>query len=88
MATNKLAFPLFQSASYDTIQKGERSMKPIKRIYNSRYWSMLAGLVVPILNQVFDWNLPPEQVIAMVGLIAAFILGESYRKAKNGTPHE
>lgn len=49
---------------------------------------MLAGLVVPILNQVFGWDLPPEQVIAMVGLIAAFILGESYRKAKNGTPHE
>ena len=59
-------------------------MKNIKKVYNSRYWAMLAGLLVPILNAIFDWQLPPEQVAAMVGLIAAFILGESYRKAKNG----
>ena len=61
-------------------------MGTAKKVYNSRWWAMLAGVVVPILNHVFGWELPPEQVIGMVGLIGAFILGESYRKAKNGTP--
>ena len=61
-------------------------MKEVKKVYNSRYWSMLAGLLVPVLNHIFGWDLPPEQVVGMVGLIAAFILGESYRKAQNGKP--
>lgn len=54
----------------------------MKRIYNSRWWATLVGLLVPLLNHLFGWEIPSEQLVAMSGLIAAFVLGESYRKSK------
>lgn len=54
------------------------------RFYNSRFWVTLVGLVIPLLNHIFGWDIPTEEMVAMAGVIAAFVLGESYRKAKNG----
>ena len=56
----------------------------MKRIYNSRWIMTLVGLVIPILNHIFGWEIPTEEMVAMAGVIAAFVLGESWRKAKNG----
>ena len=56
----------------------------MKRIYNSRWIMTLVGLVIPILNHIFGWEIPTEEMVAMAGVIAAFVLGESWRKASNG----
>lgn len=54
----------------------------LKRAYNSRFWMTLATILVLLANHVMDWNLNGEEIAGIVGVAAAFVLGESWRKSK------
>ena len=54
----------------------------MKRIYNSRFWVTLVALAVPVVNHALGWGLDAEELAYIAGIVAAFVLGESYRKAK------
>ena len=53
-----------------------------KRLYISSWWAGLVSVLVLGLNLIFGWDIPSEELVAGAGIIAAFILGESYRKSK------
>lgn len=56
----------------------------MKRIYNSRFWVTLVALAIPLVNHVLGLSLDGEEFAYIAGIVAAFVLGESYRKSKMG----
>ena len=54
----------------------------MSKVYNSRFWVTLVALAVPLVNHALGWELNPENMAYIAGIVAAFVLGESWRKAK------
>ncbi len=46
------------------------------------WWMAIIGLLVPVANQVFGWNMDIAEVSAMLAPITAYIIGEKYRDSK------
>lgn len=54
--------------------------EPVKGWKTSEFWVLVAGSLVAILNKAFDWNIPNETVISIIGGISAYIIGRSLVK--------
>lgn len=51
-------------------------------LYNSRFLMAIFGALVPVVAGLLGVELTTEEIAAIEGVIAAFVLGESYRKSK------
>lgn len=47
----------------------------------TEFWATVAGALVTILNKAFNWNLPPDAIISIVGGIAAYVISRAVVKA-------
>ena len=45
---------------------------------SKRFWATVSGIAVVVVNQFFP-TIPSEQVIAIVGALAAWVIGDSMR---------
>lgn len=53
-----------------------------------KFWLAIVGAILPVLNEQFGIGLEPNEVMAAIGAIVAFIGGEAYvdgQRASNGT---
>ena len=46
----------------------------------TEFWATVAASLVAILNQAFNWHIPPETITQIVGGIAAYVIGRSVVK--------
>lgn len=54
-----------------------------KPVWQSKtVWAAVIGVIIPILNQAFGWNMNVEEVLTMVLPLIAYILGEKYKDSK------
>ena len=45
---------------------------------SKRFWATVSGIAVVIVNQFYP-TIPSEQVVAIIGAIAAWVIGDSMR---------
>ena len=57
-------------------------VKPADRpgVRTSEFWTTLAGLVVVLLNEEVGLDLDVEQTIALVGVVASYVLSRAWTK--------
>jgi uncharacterized protein (DUF697 family) len=48
----------------------------------TEFWATVAASLITILNQAFNWHIPPETITQIVAGIAAYVLGRSVVKLK------
>ena len=46
----------------------------------TEFWSMAAVSLVTMLNQAFGWNIPPESLATLAGLVASYVIGRALTK--------
>ena len=54
-------------------------------IKTSEFYVALLGAILPVLNKELGLHIPTDQVIAIIGLLASYVLGRSHIKSKLGT---
>ena len=50
---------------------------------SKRFWATVSGIAVVVVNQFYP-TIPSEQVIAIIGAIAAWVIGDSMRATSKG----
>ncbi len=51
-------------------------------ISSRRFWVAAAGLAAVVSSDVFGFELNTEQVVAVAGIVVAWILGDTLRETK------
>lgn len=51
-------------------------------IKSRRFWAGLVGVLVPVLNEKFNWGLSVENVTTICVTIVGWIVGESLRSSQ------
>ena len=46
----------------------------------TEFWSMAAASLVAMLNSAFGWNIPPESLATLAGLVAAYVIARAVTK--------
>ena len=49
-------------------------------IKTSEFYLTIVGALVPLLNQLFGWNIPLEAVLSVTGSLAAYVLSRGVAK--------
>lgn len=57
-------------------------MNPIADPSNRRLLALVAGVLTPMLNDKLGLNIPGDQVLAVLGLAAAYITGSNWKEAQ------
>jgi len=61
----------------EMIEKGMDNRPFWKR---KTFWSMAIGVLVPIMNKVFDWNMDVTEITATISPLLIFIATEQWKK--------
>ena len=51
----------------------------------SEFWVAAVGAVIPLLNQAFGWNIPPETIASFAGLLASYVISRGVAKRRPST---
>tara|TARA_R110002020_G_scaffold46539_17_gene132392 strand:- start:4692 stop:4871 length:180 start_codon:yes stop_codon:yes gene_type:complete len=51
-------------------------------VTSRRFWVAAAGLAAVVTSEVFGFNLNTEQVVAVAGIVVAWIVGDTLRETK------
>lgn len=54
---------------------------PVSGWKTTEFWATVAGALIAILNQAFNWHIPSETITQIVSGIAAYVIGRSVVKA-------
>lgn len=53
------------------------TIKTEKEFWKSKkWWAMITGVAVPVLNKIFDLNLNPEELQLIVASLVAYVMGQ------------
>ena len=56
---------------------------PVKKGFStSEFVSAMVGAIIPILNIQLGWNIPQESVLAIIGILMAYITSRTIVKIK------
>lgn len=50
----------------------------MEKITSRKFWMALVSALLVLLNDGFDMNIPSDTILQFVGVIIAYILGQSY----------
>ena len=51
-------------------------------VTSRRFWVAAAGLAAVVTSEVFGFSLNTEQVVAVAGIVVAWIVGDTLRETK------
>jgi len=54
-----------------------------KAIRTTNFWLVVAGALLTVLNQGLGWNLPTQDVLAVLAVLISYILGSSHIAAQH-----
>jgi hypothetical protein len=48
--------------------------------HSKRFWMTVAGVLIPIINKVSGLELSETEIVPIIGMIAAYVLGKSHEQ--------
>jgi hypothetical protein len=79
---------LIKTATKDSDEENEKIVEEkLSQVVDTRpfwktktFWSMSIGVLVPVLNKVFGWNMDVSEVTATISPLLLFIFTEQWKK--------
>lgn len=53
---------------------------------SKKWWTMIAGVSVPVINRIFELNLEVEELQMIIGSFVAYIVGQGVADVGKNTP--
>ena len=56
--------------------------KLVALLKSRRFWAATIGLVAVVSSSLFGYEMDTEQILSVVGIVMAWIVGDSFRKTE------